>query len=610
MQLISMVMALMMFASAPVCARGAAADSGFALYAADGTAVPAHEVISVLGRHYVVPDDAKRFASELGDVHDAKLDRRGAVTAVQLRRVVNPGESRRVYRAVHEAYGPRSHRPDEEAFWRITSPASPPNTDDPLVTVRDDWLVSEDQILAWHEFKDGLGPALTGSRAWHAFMEMLDDEFSAAGLVDMRYNRWTFDRWTTSQWPDDSDWSLHVGDRRIDVANAGANSGATPSEGVSAPLLHYDFDDPPGTLEGRIVVFRTRFTQAVADRMEALDYEYRSDPETFPERGRAVPRVRAPQSWQIFPQLVQTRQFIEIARAGGAAGALFVFDAGAEQMAGMYTFPVPDHYEVPTLLLDRDAGDAVVSAARAGQEATLRLEAERVESEAYQIVGVLPGRDYGTPADEMLKLTTHTDGPSISQDNGALGLLAVIRYMAEIPREHRPRSLLVFLDSRHFMPGAEEAFAEHDFDVRYPDLLASVHAMIGMEHLGQVEFQEYERRLKLTGRVDTSLLWTTDHERLVDLAIEAVMDNTLPATRVLNVARPGLRGVSQGAWYGMAKHAPELGLPGVAIMGTMGVYWAKSSGVERVDPRLFRDQVATFVQLVGRLMHEDLGALE
>ncbi len=45
-------------------------------------------------------------------------------------------------------------------------------------------------------------------------------------------------------------------------------------------------------------------------------------------------------------------------------------------MAGLYTFPVPDHYAVPTLLLDRTAGAGVIEAAGAGARATLRLEAE------------------------------------------------------------------------------------------------------------------------------------------------------------------------------------------------------------------------------------------
>lgn len=42
-----------------------------------------------------------------------------------------------------------------------------------------------------------------------------------------------------------------------------------------------------------------------------------------------------------------------------------------------------------------------------------------------------------------------------------------------------------------------------------------------------------------------------------------------------------------------------------AIMGTMGGYWGTSAGLERLDPELFRRQVATFVQITGGLMTLD-----
>ena len=59
----------------------------------------------------------------------------------------------------------------------------------------------------------------------------------------------------------------------------------------------------------------------------------------------------------------------------------------------------------------------------------------------------------------------------------------------------------------------------------------------------------------------------------------------------------------------MAKSAPALGIPGVAIMGFMAAYWGTSSGIDRFDAGLFRRQVATFVQLTDELMHANLAEL-
>ena len=87
-----------------------------------------------------------------------------------------------------------------------------------------------------------------------------------------------------------------------------------------------------------------------------------------------------------------------------------------------------------------------------------------------------------------MQLRTHTDGPSISQDNGAFGLLAVVRYMARIPRKDRPRSLMIELDCRHFMPGAEKAWADQDYFEKNPRARDSIVAMVAMEHLGQIDY--------------------------------------------------------------------------------------------------------------------------
>ena len=77
----------------------------------------------------------------------------------------------------------------------------------------------------------------------------------------------------------------------------------------------------------------------------------------------------------------------------------------------------------------------------AGKTATLRLEATTTTDGVFQLIGYLPGRDYGTDRDEQILMVTHTDGPSITQDNGSLGILAAVRYFSNIPQENRPRTL-------------------------------------------------------------------------------------------------------------------------------------------------------------------------
>jgi len=476
-----------------------------------------------------------------------------------------------------------------------------------LTDVRDDWLLTEADAIQWHEVKDAKGPALTGNASWQQFVGFTEEKLGEYGVVNLQRNQWTFERWHTSEWPDRSSWSLVSGGVALEVANYGANSGSTGPGGVTAELVYYDNESPPADISGKIVVFSTVVDQALIEQFSNADYEFLSPFESYPDYGQPIPDgLNGFQSRNIFLQLTQVPAFIEIAIEGDASGALFVLDGGQELMAGMYTFPVPRIYDVPSLYLDRMAGEKVIEDAKAGANATLRLEASVTESTAYQLVGYLPGNKYGTPDDELIQLTTHTDGPSISQDNGAFGILGVIRYMSHIPQAQRPRTLMVFLDCRHFMPGAEQAFSSQDWFARNPDARDPIIGVIGIEHLGQIEYVEDGDALLQSGRVYPSHIWTSNNDKMGELAIKAVEDNELPSAYIRNIARPGIHGGNQGQWFGMAKFAPETGVPAFAIMGFMGAYWATSSGMERFDAALFRRQVATMVQMTGELMSADL----
>src|SRR4030095_4712631 len=147
-------------------------------------------------------------------------------------------------------------------------------------------------------------------------------------------------------------------------------------------------------------------------------------------------------------------------------------------------------HQMPTLYVDRDTGAELAAAANSSKRATLRLIAKTEQAEGYQLFGYLPGRDYGTADDKQILLITHTDGHSISQESGAIGILAIVKYFSHIPQAQRPRSLMLFYDCRHFMPGAERAFANEDYAVSHPDVYSKVIASMRIEHLGQTKVEE------------------------------------------------------------------------------------------------------------------------
>jgi hypothetical protein len=251
----------------------------------------------------------------------------------------------------------------------------------------------------------------------------------------------------------------------------------------------------------------------------------------------------------------------------------------------------------------------VVADAKAKGTATIRVEGARVPSEAYQLIAYLPGRDYGTAKDQQVQLRTHTDGPSISQDDGALGLLGVVKYINHVPRKDRPRSLMIELDCRHFMPGAERSWAAQDYFAKNPRARDKIVAMVAMEHLGQIEYVFDGEGIKPSGRSLETWIYASPDRGMIDAVVRAVKDNNMRSAVIRSPGRPGVHGESQGPWYGMSGGGPTLGLPTYGVQGDLGAYWAHSGRIDRFDARSYTRQVGVFSQLVGYLMTSDLPKL-
>lgn len=469
--------------------------------------------------------------------------------------------------------------------------------------------LTQDEAIRWHEIKDRKGPALTGNASWRQFLEFVEAKLGEYGCVDIHRSPWIYTRLETSTWPDDSGWSLAVGSRRVPLANFGANCGLTGPAGVTAPMVPWDPSNQPD-IAGRIVVFRPVPRPEVRSAFSNSDYERTTPFDSFPLEGKPVPQAQdgtGSISAAVWDDMTATSAFIrDIAAQAQPAGVVFALNLNEAAAAGLYTFPVPDHYGFPCAYVDRRSGDALIAAARSHRAATIRVEGRHVQSEAWQLVACLPGRHYGTGRDQQIHLRTHTDGPSISQDNGALGLLGVIKSMANTPRRARRRTLLLEFDCRHFMPGAERRWEHEDYFRKHPDARARVVALIAMEHLGQIEYIEDGDAIRPSGRSLPTWIYSSANERMIDEAYRAALDHEVRSTVIRSPGRPGVHGRSQGPWYGMSRQGALLGLPTYGVQGDLGAYWAVSGRIDRFDARSFTRQVAAFVQLTRFLMTADI----
>jgi len=496
----------------------------------------------------------------------------------------------------------------------------PSSYQDKFTSIDPDWTVTADEAYEWAMVKDGNLPTLTGSPEWLNYLGFLEEKLVEYGVVDVTKNSWDFERWHTSN--DATDWSLASDGEPVNVAFYCAYSGSTGSQGITAEMVYYDHDNPPASIKDKIVVIPTRphpeppYNDNYIKNFTFNDYEYRADTETFQPLYEYVDPADT-FTFDIWWQLLQGLH--KIAVDGQAAGMVIVYDMAYDRTAGLYYFTVPTLYDSPGLILDRKAGTKVIADAKAGMTATLRLEATLEPAEAYQLIAYLPGKDYGTPQDQQIVLVNHTDGPSITQDNGALGLLAIVKYFSHVPQQHRPRTLAVLLDCRHYMPGMERVHASATWFNRHPEAMEPIVGMIQIEHMGEMDYREVDGRVEATGLAEQSYLWTRNNQLLVDEAIEAVKEHGWSRVQVAVPERPGVNGGLQQLWWGVGVIGTRdyncevwhcLDVPGYGLGSFLGHYWTTHARIDRWNRDLYLAQAATMTQLTGVLMTEDLEKIE
>ncbi len=469
--------------------------------------------------------------------------------------------------------------------------AQPGMADERLQQIDPDLLPSLDTIQKWHERKASGIHSFTGSPSWVDYMSVVESGMEDAGLVDVIKDKFSYTRWFTSDDPGAGKWTLEINDESIPVASYWAYSGSTEDTGITAPLIVYTNKLPTESYQGKIVIYEVPgLSEPLPPMFQAPGYEYATDADTLSNN-----EILAADQWYQTNYVTRFGRLNSKLKKSGAAGALVIFSMGPERAAGLYTFPLlePGITGAPGLYLDRNAGARVKEAAALGESAKLRLIAETEEVEGYFYTGFLPGRNYGTDADEYVLVITHGDGPNLTQDNGGFGVLSVIQYFANIAREDRPKTLVVMMDPQHFTPHRHR----DDWYAMHPEIVERIVATIGIEHLGQREYAEQGDRFAPSGLPETTIIFAQDNDELVAGAIQAVKTFDLPRAMVQSPPRG-----DQGNWSGMSDVAVKKNYPGYGMSTNMSAYWSTRAGIDTFDRELFRQQVGVAAHLTGVLM--------
>jgi len=534
--------------------------------------------------------------------------------------------------------------------------ADPVNPD--VTKVNPAFMISRDVALAWNTFKSEGGPTYAGSPSGVRYANFLMTTAQTLGLVDLDFVDIPYLWYRVDDWPNPATHVFGSGveiERLVSdgvgvpvVASYGMTSGFTPPEGITAPMIYYDAANPPpdDQIKGKILVAKAvpypapvpnsngpyAYSNNILGSYAETDYVYRS-PGRWADPFKPISAKVSSSQWGRW-NWSQLGNYETPAIRAGAVGMVFVYDLSPAMALGVTersvystsgSGPTTVYVNVPTLTLDRVNGAKVLVDAQAGKTATLTLKASFETAHGKEIIGYLPGKDYGTAADQQILIATHQDAMSLSEENGGLGMLGVLNYFSHIPQAQRPRTLIFWFDNRHFMPGAEGAWSAYDYYNINPSKIPPIMATLGMEHMGARATIEtgvggndyvYSTAAPQDGGVITSYILVDNTEWMFKQIKKAAEDNGWVRVEAKTTAIPGIHGGYQSAVRSpltkggsFTPRRPSFGLagdwPGAATQ-TFAQLTTQAQGFPLgFSPEYFIQQVAGMSQVIGNLMVVD-----
>jgi len=280
-------------------------------------------------------------------------------------------------------------------------------------------------------------------------------------------------------------------------------------------------------------------------------------------------------------------QFQKAGAVGVILGWTDVSDANAADQYTPFSRPPQG---IPGLYVGRSTLDRLRAMAGTGAHATMVLEAETFpDTPTDTLIATLPGA-----TDEVVIVNTHTDGPNATEENGALGILALAKYFTKTPVRDRKRTLVFPLTTGHFagpwVPSIRGVIEKH------PDVIKRAVAAVTVEHLGCREWMDSaaagpnSMRYAATGKNEWSVAITPDKamgKALVD-ALQGSHD------------RAGVVNPANGGWLGEGGSLSRAGIPTIGYIPQPNYLLAGPADgcIEKLSADLMHSQIQVFTKLL------------
>jgi len=419
-----------------------------------------------------------------------------------------------------------------------------------------------------------LGPKYTGNKAHATFVEFLATHLKSHGL-DVARERYALPRWDARRWA-------------ITIAPASGTpfdapvtsyfpySGQTPASGVTGELV-FAGTNPQFTLDG--LQGKVALVECPTNTREFAKlykvWGVHPANETFPAATRPA---RGP--------LGDLTPFQKAGAIGVILAWTDISDANAADQYTPFSRPLQN---IPGLYVGRETGAKLRALAGNGAKATVVLEADIVpDTPTDTLVALLPGLS----RDEIIIINTHTDGPNATEENGALGILALAKYFSRLPRHQRKRTLVCPLTTGHFagpwVPSMRGIIA------RYPDLIKKSVAAVTIEHLGCEEWlDDAGMHYKATGQHEWSVA-ITPSKAMADALMESLQGSQ---------DRAGVVNPVNGGFLGEGSSLSRAGVPTIGYIPQPNYLLAGPADgcIDKLNADLMYSQIQVFAKLIHRI---------
>lgn len=469
-------------------------------------------------------------------------------------------------------------------------------------------------LAAWLKQLHDFGPIrMTGTKECRAFEEWLAQQFAGLGFTIER------DQFRLTSWECRvTDCSIAVKEdsgatRNVDVVAYYPFGGSTKGKpAVTGRLLVV-----PGTNVAAARAFAdSTGAAALADAIVVMDMPLRAAAPAAPAAGaarQATPAANAQAGrggLGRFPEQAPPRTAGAGPSPAGQGGReiMEVFEDRCRGLILCYTdvsndtamhnyLPFSDrHRKIPAIWAGAE-GSRYLRSVSGKASATIRCDATMTpNSRADTILATMKGT-----SDEVVFLTTQTDGPNEVNENGALGVLALATYYSKLPAAARRRTLVCSLPTGHYASGAiqdavtgsgRRAGTRGVLD-KWPDMTKRIVAQMAMEQMGAMEWVDLNGKFVPSGNVASERWIPTP--ATVQMSAKIFMASTIGEDPKFSNAA-----VVEGGAPGEGGSVRSLGLPGIGLMGQPSYFFrCDPKGVlEKLNPNVMRNQVAIMAKML------------